>query len=254
VTNAAAGNVSCTAFDNTNRLRPGTYANITIGNNECAWIDPLGGTPGVTTGQTPGIVYVTDTLSIGSSAFLFGDGVTIVMAPGSHADVGNSGGFVINYQDLSNTYGGGSHWRTASSIGGSGVTTCSGDSDGVADLRKGGWTTKSRGTWDTSVTPPCYRDAPTNPAEIGMAWYLSGSATCCGGKRFAFAGAMGFLFDGVLYAPKDDIDLGGQGAQAAAGQIVAWTLKYHGTTNIHQRYSGIPVDGPPYLIEPYLGE
>jgi hypothetical protein len=246
--------VSCASFDNTNRIRPGTYEDITIGNNKCAWIDPLGGSPGITTGQTPGIVYVTDTLSIGSSSFLFGDGVTIVLAPGAHADVGNSGGFVLNYRDLTNTYGGGSRWRTASSMGGSGVTVCAGDADGVADLRKGGWTTKTRATWDTSVSPPCYKDTPVNPAEIGMAWYLSGTATCCGGHRFYFNGAMGFLFDGVLYGPKDDINLGGQGAQAAAGQIVAWTLKYHGDTDIHQRYSGLEVDGPPYLIEPYLGE
>ena len=87
-----------------------------------------------------------------------------------------------------------------------------------------------------------------------MAWYLAGNATCRGGHRFQFSGVMGFLFDGVLYGPKDDIDLGGQGAQAAAGQIVAWTLKDHGTTDIHQRYSGIPVHGPTSLIEPYLGE
>jgi len=251
VTNPTAANVSCAAFDNTNRIRPGTYKSITIGNNECAWIDPLGGAPGITAGQTPGVVYVTDTLSIGASAFLFGDGVTIVLDAGAHVDVGASGGFVLNYKDPTNTFGGGSPWRTASSIGGSGVAACTGS---TGDLRKGAWTTKTRATWNTAVSPPCYNDVAVNPAEIGMAWYLRDAATCCGGHRFSFSGQMGFLFDGVLYGPKDDIDLGGQGAQAAAGQIVAWTLKYHGDTDIHQRYSGLEVDGPPYLIEPYLGE
>jgi len=259
-------NVSCTTFDNTNRIRPGTYRDITIGNNECAWIDPLGGKQGLTSGQAGGVVYITDTLSIGSNAFLFGDGVTIILGTGAHADVGNSGGFVINYKGQSGTFNG--TWRTQNYIGvDNGASTfaaCGTDSDGTYDLRKGGFTTggsshTARLTWDTSGTP-CYQDGDTGTylssakGEIGMGWYLRGSPTCCGGHRFAFSGAMGFLFDGVLYGPKDDIDLGGQGGQAAAGQIVAWTLKYHGDTDIHQRYSGIEVDGPPYLIEPYIGE
>jgi hypothetical protein len=246
--------INCSTFDSTNRIRPGTYEDITIGANECAWIDPLGGTPGVTSGQTPGLVYVTDTLSIGSDAFIFGDGVTIVLGPDAHVSVNNGGGFILNYYDPDNTYGGGSHWRTASYIGGVGVTPCAGDPDGSADLRRGAFTTKDRYTWDTSVSPACYNDTPVVLGEIGMTWYLRDTATCCGGHRFYFNGAMGFLFDGVLYGPKDDIKLGGQGAQAAAGQIVAWTLTYAGDTDIHQRYSGIEVDGPPYLIEPYLGE
>ena len=47
-----------------------------------------------------------------------------------------------------------------------------------------------------------------------MAWYLAGSPMCYGGHRFHCSGVMGSLFDGVLYGPKDDIDLGGHGAQA----------------------------------------
>jgi hypothetical protein len=272
VTDPTGVGVGCSSYNDTNRIRPGTYKSIIIGNNECAWIDPLGGVPGLTSGQSGGVVYVTDTISIGSNAFLLGDGVTIVLAAGAHADVGNAGGFVINYGgancDPVPGVPGSCTWRTAGYIGNrTGTQTfaaCGTDMDGFADLRRGGFTTggaaeAARLTWDTSGTP-CFQDGDTGSyltsykGEIGIAFYLRDSPTCCGGHRFAFSGQMGFLFDGVLYGPHDDIDLGGQGAQAAAGQIVAYTLKYHGDTDIHQRYAGIEVDGPPYLIEPYIGE
>lgn len=272
VTDPTLGTVRCSAYDNTNLIRPGTYDDITIGNNECAWIDPLGGRQGLTSGQKPGIVYVTDTLSIGSSAFLFGDGVTIVLAPGAHVDVNNSGGFVTNYEDttVANQALYGNHaYRTQAYMGGqfeggSAPALCSGDTDGSFNFKRAAWTTGGdahvgRYTWDTSGAP-CYQDGDhspyttTNKGEIGITWYLRGSATCCGGHRFQFSGQMGFLFDGVLYGPKDDIDLGGQGNQAAAGQIVAYTLKFHGTTNIYQRWGGLETTGAPYLIEPYIGE
>jgi hypothetical protein len=268
VTDAGGADVQCSAYNNTNVIHPGTYKSITISNDECAWIDPLGSPSGLVSGQKPGVVYVTDTLQIGSGAFLFGDGVTIVLGTDAHIDVGNSGGFVINYEDVSGTtYNSGSsycasapanqcRWRTASYIGGGvGVTPCAGDPD-YANLKRGAWTTKARYTWDTSVSPPCYRDdgGAGFLGEIGMAFYLRGTAPPSNSHRFDLSGQMGFLFDGVLYGPKDDIGLGGQGAQAAAGQIVAWTLTYSGNTDIVQRYDGLEVDGPPYLIEPYIGE
>jgi hypothetical protein len=255
VTDPTTIDVTCSQYNNANVIRPGTYKSITISNNECAWIDPLGSHVGLPGGQSPGIVYVTDSISIGSNAFLFGDGVTIVMGPDAQIDVNNSGGFVLNYEEVGNSgatfY---NTWRTASHIGElGGLTPCSGDTDGIADLRKGGWTTKTRATWDTSVSPACYKDEPIDISEIGMAFYLVGDPSGSG-HRFDLSGAMGFLFDGVLYGPRDDVGLGGQGAQAAAGQIVSWTLTYSGDTDIIQRYSGIETDGPPYLIEPYLGE
>jgi hypothetical protein len=256
VTNPTAANVSCSKFNQSNLIRPGTYERISIGANQCAWIDPLGGVTGLAGSQPGGVIYVTDQINIDSSAFLFGDGVTIVLGPDAHVDINNGGGFVINYEDPTYTYGGGSKFRTESSIGGgAGVTRCSGDADSYTNLKRSAWTTKARYTWDTSTTPPCYRDdgGAGFLGEIGMAFYLRGTPTGSG-QRFYFNGLMGFLFDGVLYAPKDDIKLGGQGAQAAAGQIVAWTLTYAGDTDIVQRYDGLEVDGPPYLIEPYIGE
>jgi hypothetical protein len=269
VTDPTLGSVRCSAYNNTNLIRPGTYERITIGNNECAWIDPLGGRQGLTSGQKPGIVYVTDSISIGSGAFLIADGVTIVLGTGAHVDIGNSGGFVLNYDDSTNSaLFGGFHYRTQSSMngqfeGGAAPAECTGG-DGTLNFKRAAWTTGGdahigRYTWDTSASN-CYQDGDhgsyltTNAGEIGITWYLRGSPTCCGGHRFSMAGMMGFLFDGVLYGPNDDIELGGQGAQAAAGQIVAYDLKYHGTTNIYQRWGGLETTGSPYLIEPYIGE
>jgi hypothetical protein len=66
---------------------------------------------------------------------------------------------------------------------------------------------------------------------------------------------MGYLFDGALYAPNDDIQLGGgKDGQTAAGQLIGWTIEYHGGTSILQNWYGNPVDGQPFLIEPVLGE
>ena len=66
---------------------------------------------------------------------------------------------------------------------------------------------------------------------------------------------MGFQFDGVLYGPRDDVGIGGgKDGQAAAGQIVGWTITYGGGVTIHQRYGGLQGNPPPYLIEPYIGE
>jgi hypothetical protein len=260
VISPTGADVRCSAYNNTNVIRPGTYKDISIGTSStagCAWIDPLGSPSGLPTGQSPGVVYVTGTLTIYSSSFLFGDGVSIVLDPNANIDVKNAGGFVINYEDQTGTTYGGSKFRTESSInGGAGVTRCSGDSDNYTNLKRSAWTTKARYTWDTSVSPPCYRDdgGAGFVGEIGLAWYLRGTAPPSNSHRFQMSGNTGFLFDGVLYGPKDDVALGGQGAQAAAGQIVAWTLAYWGATNIIQRYDGLEIDGPPYLIEPYIGE
>jgi hypothetical protein len=238
VVNPAGPNVSCAAFDNTNRIRPGTYERITISTDQCAWIDPLARPTGMQSGATPGIVYITDVLEL-NKGFLFGDGVTIVMGPDAQLKVSNGGGFVLNYDP-------GSGYTTASQLP---TTNC----DGTANptYSSTAWTTKTRAVWDTSVNPPCYVSAGPDPAEIGMAFYLRGDPTKA---RFSPANQFGFLFQGVLYGPRDDIGLNGSAGQAAAGQIVAWTLTYGGSTTIYQKYSGLEVDGPPYLIEPFLGQ
>jgi carboxypeptidase family protein/putative Flp pilus-assembly TadE/G-like protein len=269
VINPAGGNVSCT-FNDWNRIRPGTYKDITIGANQCAWIDPTGDPTGMQSGAMPGIVHVTNSISIGSNAFLFGDGVTIVLDQSAAVNVGNSGGFVLNYPTLYTPSANPTCDMTTVSTIGDPVCfrhvppSASADAqlhhDGN-DYSYGAWavdikTKNAISPWTNCATPstPAYNltcvSSGVQERSLGITWYLRGSAT----KRFYFNGQMGFLFNGVLYGPQDNIKIGGQGAQASAGQIIGWTIEYAGGTNIHHRYAGIQTDGPPYLIEPYLGQ
>jgi len=258
---------SCSKFDASNEIRPGTYNNISIASNTCAWIDPLGSPTGMASGQTAGVVHVQGTFSIGNGATLYGDGVTVVLDSGANMSFSPGSGFVLNYEDDAHTYNG-SHFRTGGYIGGGagswiggagGITYCSGDTDSFANYQRGASFAKSTflGTWTGSGTSWCYTDTDTStisPASLGLTWYLRGADTSHGGGRFNSSSNFQFLFNGVLYGPQDDIGLNGSPQQAAAGQIVAWTLTYGGGTNIYQSYNGVEVDGPPYLIEPYIGE
>jgi hypothetical protein len=270
---ASAGDVTCSAFTRSNRITPGTYGDIVVPAGECAWIDPIPDTSSGT--QVPGVVYITGTLEIDGGAMLFGDGVTIVMGTGSALTIKNSGAFVINYASVYDTATGTCSLGTASTTFGSPrcfrthpgaasfTSTSTGYYDGN-DYSYGAWTTTGIGMWSkntfgwsvcgshaTVTWDQTYPSCVTRSA-IGMAFYVrSGSGYT---NIFQHSGAWGFLFMGVLYGPQDNMNLGGQGSQASAGQIVAWTLEYHGGTQIQQRYSGIKVDGPPYLMEPTLGQ
>jgi len=261
-----AATVGCSKYDASNAIRPGTYQDITISSG-CAWIDPLGGPTGMASGQAAGVVHVKGTFQIQQGAFLFGDGVTIVLDSGASMDFKKNSGFVLNYEDDSDTFNG-SKFRTGSYIGGgagswiggvSGVSYCSGDSNSFANYQRGAAFAKSAvlSTWTGSGTSWCYTDTDSSsvsPASLGLTWYLRGADTSPGGNRFDSSSDFGFLFNGILYGPQDDIGLNGSPSQAAAGQIVAYTLTYGGGTDIYQSYNGIPIDGPPYLIEPYAGE
>jgi hypothetical protein len=272
-TPTSAADVTCTRFDRANRITPGTYGDITIPSGKCAWIDPIPDTLSGT--QIPGVVYITGTLDIGNGGALFGDGVTLVMGTGSDLTVGNSGLFAINYAAVYNTSTGTCNLGAASTVFGSarcfrthpGATSFTSTSTGYYDgndYSYGAWTTTGIGLWSkntfgwsvcgnhaTVTWDQTYPTCVTRSA-IGMTFYVrSGSGYT---DIFNHAGQWGFLFMGVLYGPKDNVNLGGQGSQASAGQIVSWTLEYHGGTQINQRYSGIKVDGPPYLMEPTLGQ
>ncbi|HEY2917343.1 MAG TPA: carboxypeptidase-like regulatory domain-containing protein [Candidatus Limnocylindrales bacterium] len=259
-TNRDASNVTCT-FTQANAIRPGTYKDITI--NGCAWIDPKGGPSGLPSGQSAGIVHVKGTLSMSNNSYLFGDGVTIVMDQAAKIDVNNGGGFVLNFGSLHSTAGDPTTSCDLSSIKdyGDGYSPCfrTPPSTDTADYAYAAWTSKGHDPWacsGTQASPPAYSTSCVNVGqELGVTWYLYGTPSGAG-KRFSLSTAnMGYLFNGVLYGPNDNIELGGgKDGQSAAGQIVGYTIEYHGGTKIIQRWYGDPVDGPPFLIEPILGE
>jgi hypothetical protein len=258
-TNVDAANVSC-AFTQANAIRPGTYTDITLPNGTCAWFDPKGGITGLPSGQTAGIYHIKGNISIGNGSYLFGDGVTLVMDQGSNIDVGNSGGFVLNYgthktgspgicdpnYDYATPYAyldtGDKCFRTVSA-------------SGSQDYAYAAWTTKGHAPW-TSASFPTYDDSVVQKGqEIGVTFYMYGSGLGSNSRMKLATANMGYLFNGTLYAPNDDIQLGGgKDGQSAAGQLVGWTIEYHGGTRIVQNWYGEPVDGQPFLIEPILGE
>jgi hypothetical protein len=257
-TNASGANVTC-AFTQANAIRPGTYNNITV--NGCAWIDPKGGVEGLPSGQMAGVVHIKGTLSMSNNSYIFGDGVTIVMDQGSNIDVNNGGGFVLNYGTLHSTPGNTATSCDLSTIKeyGDGYTPCfrTSPSTDTQDYAYGAWTTTGQDPWacsGTQASPPAYSTSCVSIGqELGMTFYMYGTPS---GSRFRLSTAnMGYLFNGVMYGPHDNIELGGgKDGQSAAGQIVGYTIEYHGGTKIIQRWYGDPVDGSPFLIEPILGE
>jgi Flp pilus assembly protein TadG len=275
--NLNAANVSCT-FTQANAIRPGTYTDITIPSNTCAWIDPKGGVTGLATGQMAGIVHVKGTISMGNNAYLFGDGVTIVMDQGSNFDVNIGGGFVLNYGTIKTsgtaTCDPSTDFSTPKAYN-DGTTPCFrtvSPNDGQ-DYAYAAWTTAGYSPWQTNsgsgcvqASPPTYFTKDTNlldtitpcvtpGKDLGITFYMYKSGLGNASRMKLSTANMGYLFNGVLYAPNDDIQLGGgKDGQSAAGQIVGWTIEYHGGTRILQNWYGDPVDGQPFLIEPVLGE
>jgi Flp pilus assembly protein TadG len=267
VTNPDNGSVSCSKFDQSNAIRPGTYHDITI--DGCAWLDPRGGVTGLETGtanQSAGIYHITGTIDIRNDSYLFGDGVTLVFdqedgGESIRIDVANGGGFVLNYGSLHNTINDPASGCNLGSVFSYddialGYEPCFRTVDDSNDYAYGAWTTKGQSAWSGSGTSVAYDDTVVDKGtEMGITFFMYGSGLGTH-SRFAISTAnMGYLFNGVLYAPGDDVELGGgKNGQTAAGQIVGWTIEYHGGTQIRQNWYGDPIDGPPFLIEPVLGE
>ena len=282
-TNTNAANVNCT-FTQANAIRPGTYNNITLPNGTCAWLDPSGGggVTGLASGQSGGVYHIHGTLSIGNGSYLFGDGVTLVFDQGASITVGNGGGWVLNYGTEHNTpsdrtsscsnYSTAFSWadaqttnfypcfRTVSSTTCATSATPTNGTD-CADRAYAAWTTKGHLLW-SGTTSPTYSDSTVSKgSELGITFYFycpTNNAQCGLGNNSRMkisTASMGYLFNGVLYGPGDDIQLGGgKDGQTAAGQIVGWTIEYHGGTAIQQNWYGNDQDGPPFLIEPVIGE
>jgi hypothetical protein len=236
----SGGSVTCPTFNDGNHIRPGTYDTIHIPSGQCAYIDPVpaGGLP---SGQLAGVVHVKSALNVDSGAWLFGDGVTIVLEPGAKVTVG--GGFVLNYS------------TTAQPL----VFTTKNDGN---DYGYAAWavdikTKAAQQPWLNcgSLPQPTYKTSCFSASVLGITWYLLGTPpNNNANSRFSMSAGTGFLFKGILYAPNDNLGLNAQPNQASAGQVIGWTITYGGSATIFHRYNGIQVDGPPYLIEPFLGQ
>ena len=251
------GDYPTCVFTQANAIKPGTYRNITI--DGCAWIDPKGGATGNAADQLTGIIYITDTLLLKNNSYIFGDGVTIVMGTGAKIENRNGSGFVLNYGTTSTAY------TIAHAIADTSVPCfrTTGCTSLDQDYAYAAWTTAGAGhsPWGGSGTGTTYDNSlgagyVAKGTDLGITWFLYGTGSNTYTSRFKIAGnSFGFLFNGVLYGPRDEIEIGGGGiGQSAAGQIVGWTIEYHGATQIRQNWYAYPTDGEPFLIEPVLGE
>jgi len=259
VTGSGTG-ITCSA--NAPRLAPGYYD--TISNSGCLVLDAT--SPGSTTsytsttglwnGQRPGIYRIHSALNVNE---LVGDGVSIFLDPG--ASISISGALILNTNNTCQTPPGMPTWSTL----------CGG-----VDFGGAAWTTAGVAPWDACaqgglgagtrcvtlasghhvvdgiglaiyIRPPTATELPPN----GCGQSTAGSRTSC---VFNQHGTFGLQLLGTIYGPRDNVTIGGNGAQASTGQIIAWTITYSGTTQLTQTYAGPAQPERPFLLEPTLGE
>ena len=93
----------------------------------------------------------------------------------------------------------------------------------------------------------------------GIAYLIMASHTHASAqiqRRFTMGGsgetnAPGIAFQGVLYAPYDDVRMSGRNNFNTVGQVLAWTVKFNGgDAGIFLDYPYTDSDAPPYLLEP----
>jgi Flp pilus assembly protein TadG len=228
------------------KIGPGYYTNITVESGNCLILDPtMRHTSVVTTPadvatpvlspQLPGVFYVDGSINVNNSAMIVGDGVTIVQRP---TNSGNS------------------------------MTVSSG---GVVDLNRGqtpGGTAQKLGAFlkDGSSTYTCGLTGCTyntslesNPNNVGIAIYVikrsqySSVAADDNSNVIDITSGSGLAWDGITYAPHDNVVLSGQPGHDGVGQLVSWTFTFSGGVNVKQTYAG-PDSTLPYLIEPHLSQ
>jgi hypothetical protein len=183
--------------------------------------------------QMPGVLYVTGAINVGANALMVSDGVTIVLRPdGSNGQFSpNSGGVM----DINR-----------------------GHSDTV-EQRLGGWTTKGLSTYTPVAGKWQYNaalEADPSTNGVGMALYVLKATQVpyslgSGTDVIHVNSGAGLAWNGVTYAPNDNVQIAGQPGHDGIGQLISWTFTFNGGTNVIQTFEG-PGDGPPYLIEPCI--
>jgi hypothetical protein len=233
-------------------IGPGWYHDIVA--NGCLILDPthnfsdpddsnddgnFGATDLLST-QQPGIFYITGTLNVGNGALVVGDGVSVVTrSTASQPGMKTTGDGVIDIN--------------------------TGATDGVKgfppNLKKAAFQTNGAYSYsfDTTSGLWVYTADNNDKANVGVAVYVVTPAQMGIGTVDANtdqvqvnAGAA-LSWQGVLYAPHDNITLSGQPLHDAIGQFICWTVKLAGGTTVTQTYDG-PGEAAPRLVEPKLGQ
>lgn len=242
--------VGCTAASP--KIGPGWYHDINV--SGCVVLDPIHnysdpddanndgnfGMTDVPASQQAGIFYITGALNVNNNSLVVGDGVSLFLKKTS-----NQPGLVVN---------------------GNGVVDLNtGASDGTKgfppNLKKAAF--KTDGTYSYTYNAPLsvwqYTAVNTDKTSVGIAVYVItpaqlGDPTADANTDLVKVNAGAALsWQGILYAPHDNVELSGQPLHDAIGQFIAWTVKLSGGTTIIQTYDG-PGEGAPRLVEPRLGQ
>jgi hypothetical protein len=269
-------------------IPPGYYESIEIPDGGCAVLDPTAedlGINGLKDFQMPGIYRFggsSGELKINGNAWLIGDGVTLVFDsdwPDSGAsrglDIEAGGGLVLNMQrDPTTAAPCASQLIAPDALNyssplsvlphGGGVCAAWGvDATVQAGVRPGlnAWHYCDPSNPD-SGSHCVTRDSYLPVASYrGITFYFTpdpgwGTAHASMNirNRFEMQGGVGNLaYRGVNYAPYDDVSIQGQAGFNTAGQVLAWTAKFHGGgAFIYLDYPYEFSPAAPYLLEPTI--
>lgn len=233
---------------NVDHLAAGRYNNIKVPNNKCLVLDP---TFNPVTGKENGIFYITGTLDINNSGLVLGDGVTLIFDRNADLNMNAGATISLNRGDTTNN----PLAAACGGVAGGGPT---------ATCRFAAWTARAGSgghySWSLGLAPT-YATPPVDPFERGMASYVcksAGAANCgTGGSAstniFQMNSSSGIDYQGLIYAPFDNVKLAGQPTHKDIGQLVAWTAQFTGGSVINQTFDG-PDFGTPVLLEPRLGQ
>lgn len=257
-TTMSGGILSCSS--DSPRIGPGFYNSISVDSDKCLILDPtrshtsiIGRVADVPAplapGQLAGVFYIYGDVNVQGGGMIVGNGVTVVLIPHPTQNNRNlltlSGGagspavMDLNRGDLGvsganpRLLGG---WYVRNGIGASpytcdGVGNCTYNSSLEADVKNIGMAiyVAKRSQWLTGIAADNNTSVITVNANSALAW------------------------NGLTYAAHDNVKLAGQPGHNGVGQLVSWTFKFAGGTDVTQRYSG-PENGLPYLIEPKLSQ
>jgi len=231
------------------RIGPGYYTNISIAQGKCLILDPTvrhtsvrGNVVDVPSNvpqtQLPGIFYVNGDIDVNTNAMIVGDGVTVIMRPAT-SNPGNQ-----------------------LTVSGGGVVDLNRGSPGISAAQKlGAWMRSEAQPYAWNAGQWVYQSSleAANLNNVGIALYVikreqfSIVAADDSSEVIKINAGAALAWDGITYAPHDNITLSGQPGHDAIGQFISWTFKFAGGVHVAQTYAG-PDESLPRLVEPRLGQ
>jgi hypothetical protein len=213
------------------RIGPGWYDDIDV--SGCLILDPVHNyadpndadddgdfvETDVPQGQQAGIFYITGTLNVNNNSLVVGDGISLVL------------------RETSN--------QPALQVNGDGAVDVNTGVTGV-NRKKAAFKTDGNYSYTFNTTLNVWEYTANNldKSTTGVAVYAvkpdqTGNTTSdASTDLIKVAAGAALAWQGILYAPRDNIVLSGQPSHDDIGQFICWTVKIAGGTTINQTYDG----------------